>query len=90
MLSDAKLSSVHGAQAGFKVGANFALFNGSAEVNVKEENRVKFQGKFDLQGQVIDAIFINGRQPLLENKIPPETFDMTDSDQNLVLLMIHK
>ena len=54
-------SSVHGAQAALKVTSS-VFMGGSAEINLKEENKIFSQENMELNAAVVDAILINGRQ----------------------------
>ena len=54
-------SSVHGAQAALKVTSS-VFMGGSAEINLKEENKILSQENMELNAAVVDAILINGRQ----------------------------
>ena len=54
-------SSVHNAQSALKVTSSVFL-GGSAEINLKEENKIISHEKMELNAAAIDAILINGRQ----------------------------
>ena len=61
ILGDSMSSSVHNAQSALKVTSSVFL-GGSAEINLKEENKIISHEKMELNAAAIDAILINGRQ----------------------------
>ena len=61
IFGDSMSSSVHNAQSALKVTSSVFL-GGSAEINLKEENKIISHEKMELNAAAIDAILINGRQ----------------------------